>query len=136
MALPITTIIGNISYTESKVSNSGNPILSFNIEASEKDKDGKWLNLSIKTAVFGKTAEFMSQHFKDGDIIVATGKLITESWTTQANEKRNAIKLLFPSVSYPPKVKQQQNAPQGNSGGQYNQQNNSNGYGNASYNNR
>ena len=122
MALPTTTIIGNISFMELKYGQDGKPRMSFVIGASEKGRDGNWQNLNIGTTVFGKTAEFINQYFKDGDAIIATGKLIEEKWVSQDGSKRSKIKLLFPDVSFVPKQKGDTQQPQQSN---YQQQQNS-----------
>ena len=105
MALPNVTIFGNINKIETRFSQSGTQITSFQIECSEKDKDGKWDNLYIKGAVFGKSAEFVNNWFKDGDVCIATGKLITEVYEGSDGKKRYDIKLKFPQIEFAPKVK-------------------------------
>lgn len=105
MGLPTVSIFGNINKIETRFSQSGTQITSFQIECSEKDKDQNWENLYIKGAVFGKSAEFVNNWFKDGDVCVATGKLITETYTDKENRKHYEIKLKFPQIEFATKVK-------------------------------
>ena len=116
MALPNISIFGNINKIETRFSQSGTQITSFQIECSEKDKDGKWENLYIKGAVFGKSAEFVNNWFKDGDVCIATGKLITEVYEGSDGKKRYDIKLKFPQIEFAPKVKSSENDNQSNRG--------------------
>jgi len=137
--LPTVTIIGNIGYMDFAYSQDNKPRMSFNISCSEKDKNNNWMNLNIRTTVFGKTADFVNKFFNDGDVIIATGKLVEEKWTANDGTKKSKIKLLFPDISFAPKEKnenqqnnqsqqQQGYAQQGEYRGGYNGQNNQGGY--------
>ena len=110
MPLPTVTIFGTINKIETRFAQSGTQITSFQIECSEKNKDGQWENLYIRSAVFGKSAEFVNNHFTDGSLCVATGKLVTEVYDGK-DGKRYDIKLKFPTIEFPPKAKSN-DAPQ------------------------
>lgn len=106
MPLPTVSIFGTINKIETRFAQSGTQVTSFQIECSEKNKDGAWENLYIKGAVFGKSAEFVSQWFQDGALCVATGKLVTEVYEGADGKKRYDIKLKFPNIEFAPKAKQ------------------------------
>jgi single-stranded DNA-binding protein len=110
MPLPTVTIFGTINKIETRFTQSGKQVTSFQIECSEKNKSGEWENLYIKTAVFEKAAEFVNNYFQDGSLCVATGKLVTEVYTGQDGAKKYDIKLKFPQIEFPPKAKHE--APQ------------------------
>lgn len=103
--LPIVTICGTINKIELRYLPSGKAVCSFSIECSEKNAKGEWENLYIKGAVFEKSAEFINQYFKDGDVCIATGKLITEVYENKDGKKVYDIKLKFPQISFAPKSK-------------------------------
>lgn len=105
MGLPTVTMAGNISFMEEKYNQDGQLRISFTVGAGEKDRDGKWVNLNIGTTVFGKTAEFMREHFKGGDPIIITGKLVEDRWTDNNGVKKSKIKIRFPEISFVPKVR-------------------------------
>ena len=109
--LPTITVIGNVKYMETKVLQSGKQVTSLVVSCSEKRKDGNWDNLNIKAEFWENSAKFVNDYFNDGDVIVVTGKLITNSYETNG-QKRSEIKFHFPQASFPPKV--QNNNSQGN----------------------
>jgi len=101
--LPTITVIGNVKYMETKVLQSGKQVTSLVVSCSEKRKDGNWDNLNIKAEFWEKSATFVNDFFNDGDVIVVTGKIITNSFETNG-QKRSEIKFHFPQASFPPKV--------------------------------
>lgn len=105
MSLPTVSIFGTINKIETRFSQTGTQITSFQIECSEKNKDGEWENLYIKGAVFNKSAEFVNNYFQDGSLCVATGKLVTEVYEGQDGKKKYEIKLKFPQIEFAPKAK-------------------------------
>ena len=109
--LPTITVIGNVKYMETKVLQSGKQVTSLVVSCSEKRKDGNWDNLNIKAEFWENSAKFVNDYFNDGDVIVVTGKLITNSYETNG-QKRSEIKFHFPQASFLPKV--QNNNSQGN----------------------
>ena len=114
MSLPTVTIFGTINKIETRFAANGTQITSFQIECSEKEKDGTYSNLYIKSAVFNKAAEFVNNYFQDGSVCIATGKLVTEVYEKEG-VKKYEIKLKFPTIEFPPKAKGdnvQKQAPQ------------------------
>lgn len=103
--LPTITVIGNVSFMETKFTQSGKQVTSLVVSCSEKKKDNTWDNLNIKAEFWEKSAEFVNNYFNDGDVIAVTGKLITNSWQDQSGQKRNEIKFHFPQATFPPKSK-------------------------------
>ena len=124
--LPTITVIGNVKYIDTKVLQSGKQVTSLVVSCSEKRKDGNWDNLNIKAEFWENSAKFVNDYFNDGDVIVVTGKLITNSYETNG-QKRSEIKFHFPQASFPPKVKSnnsQSNNTQANYQNQQYQSNN------------
>lgn len=115
MALPTVSIFGTINKIELKYTQAGKAICSYQIECSEKNAKDEWENLYLKGASFEKQAEFINQYFKDGDVCIATGKLVTENYTKQDGSKVYEVKLKFPQIQFAPKGKntqEGQSAPQ------------------------
>lgn len=110
MSLPTVSLFGTINKIETRFSQTGTQITSFQIECSEKNKDGEWENLYIKGAVFNKAAEFVNNYFQDGSLCVATGKLVTEVYEGQDGKKKYEIKLKFPQIEFAPKAKNRDNS--------------------------
>lgn len=108
MALPVVSIFGTINKIELKYTQAGKAVCSYQIECSEKNAKGEWENLYIKCASFEKSAEFINQYFKDGDVCIATGKLVTESYSKQDGSKVYEVKLKFPQIQFAPKNKNTQ----------------------------
>jgi single stranded DNA-binding protein len=107
MSLPTIEITGNINKLNTKYLPSGKQVTSFQIECSEKDKNGNWNNLYLKGEVWEKSAQFVQQYFKDGDVATVTGKLYTNVYDKQDGSKAYEVKFMFPNISFPPKAKDQ-----------------------------
>jgi len=105
MALPTVSIFGTINKIELKYTQAGKAICSYQIECSEKNAKGEWENLYLKGASFEKQAEFINQYFKDGDVCIATGKLVTKNYAKQDGSKAYEVKLKFPQIQFTPKSK-------------------------------
>lgn len=116
MALPTVSIFGTINKIELKYTQAGKAICSYQIECSEKNAKGEWENLYLKGSSFEKSAEFINQYFKNGDVCIATGKLVTENYTKQDGSKVYEVKLKFPQIQFAPKSKndsvKRENIPQ------------------------
>ena len=105
MALPTVSIFGNINKIELKYLPNGKALCSYKIECSEKNAKGEWDNLYIDGVSFDKQAEFVNNYFNDGDLCIATGKLVTEVYENKEGKKVYTIKLKFPNIEFAPKSK-------------------------------
>ena len=105
--LPTITVIGNLSKLETKFTPSGKEITKFQVECSEKNTKGEWENLYLKGEVWEKASQFLNSYFKEGDVAVVTGKLITNVYEKNG-AKVYENKLSFPTISFPPKPKASQ----------------------------
>lgn len=103
--LPTITVIGNLSKIETRFLPSGKEVTKFQVECSEKNAKGEWENLYLKGEVWEKASTFLNQYFKDGSVAIVTGKLVTNVYEKQDGSKVYENKLLFPSVSFVPKDK-------------------------------
>ena len=112
MALPIIQLLGNLKRTELRYIPSGKALYKFQLECSEKNSKGEWDNLYISGELWDKQAEFANQYFKDGSVALVTGKLVTSSYEKQDGTKVYENKLLFPSISFVPKDKSEQQSQQ------------------------
>ena len=114
MSLPQITIIGTLGRLQTTHTTTGKEVTRFQIECSEKNAKGEYDNLYLKGEVWEKASQFLNQYFKEGDVAVVTGKLITNVYEKNG-AKVYENKLSFPSVSFPPKPKasqSQQSQPQ------------------------
>ena len=105
MALPIIQLVGTLKRTGLTYVPSGKALYKFQLECSEKNTKGEYDNLYISGELWDKQAEFANQYFKDGSVAVVTGKLVTKSYEKNDGTKVYENKLLFPSISFVPKDK-------------------------------
>ena len=107
MALPIIQLVGTLKRTGLTYVPSGKALYKFQLECSEKNTKGEWENLYLKGEVWEKASQFLNSYFKEGDVAVVTGKLITNVYEKNG-AKVYENKLSFPSISFPPKPKASQ----------------------------
>ena len=107
MSLPQITIIGTLGRLQTTHTSTGKEVTKFQIECSEKNAKGEYDNLYLKGEVWEKASQFLNSYFKDGDVAVVTGKLITNVYEKNG-AKVYENKLSFPSISFPPKAKASQ----------------------------
>ena len=107
MSLPQITIIGTLGRLQTTHTTTGKEVTKFQIECSEKNAKGEYDNLYLKGEVWEKASQFLNSYFKEGDVAVVTGKLITNVYEKNG-AKVYENKLSFPSISFPPKVKASQ----------------------------
>ena len=105
MALPQITIVGNLNKLETKFTTSGKEVTRFQVECSEKNSKDEWENLYIKGEVWEQASQFLNKYFKNGSVAVVTGKLVTSVHDKKNGTKGYENKLLFPSISFAPKDK-------------------------------
>ncbi len=105
MALPIITIVGTLGKIETKHIPSGKEVTKFQVECSEKNSKGEWENLYIKGEVWEQASQFLNKYFKNGSVAVVTGKLVTNVYDKNDGTKAYENKLLFPTISFIPKEK-------------------------------
>lgn len=114
MALPIITIIGTLGKIETRHIPSGKEVTKFQVECSEKNSKGEWENLYIKGEVWEQASQFLNKYFKNGSVAVVTGKLVTNVYDKNDGTKAYENKLLFPSVGFVPKEKDDNQGQQSN----------------------
>ena len=107
MSLPTLTIIGTLGRLQTTHTSTGKEVTKFQIECSEKNAKGEYDNLYLKGEVWEKASQFLNQYFKEGDVAVVTGKLITNVYEKNG-AKVYENKLSFPTISFPPKAKASQ----------------------------
>ena len=103
--LPQITAVGTLNKIETKYTPSGKEVTKFTLECNEKNAKGEWENLYLKGEVWEKASTFLNQYFKDGSVAIVTGKLVTNVYEKQDGSKVYENKLLFPTVSFIPKDK-------------------------------
>lgn len=105
MALPIIQDVGTLKKTGLKYLPSGKAVFKFQIECSEKISADKWENLYLSGELWEKQAEFANEWFKDGSVVIFSGKLVTKSYDRQDGTKAYENKLLYPTLSFIPREK-------------------------------
>lgn len=103
--LPQITAVGTLNKLETKYTPSGKEVTKFTLECSEKNAKDEWHNLYLKGEVWEQASQFLNKYFKDGSVAIVTGKLVTNVYEKQDGSKVYENKLLFPSVSFVPKDK-------------------------------
>lgn len=103
--LPQITAVGTLNKLETKFTPSGKEVTKFTLECSEKNAKGEWENLYLKGEVWEQASQFLNKYFKDGSVAIVTGKLVTNVYEKQDGSKVYENKLLFPTVSFIPKDK-------------------------------
>lgn len=103
--LPQITAVGTLNKLETKYTPSGKEVTKFTLECSERNAKGEWENLYLKGEVWEQASQFLNKYFKDGSVAIVTGKLVTNVYEKQDGSKVYENKLLFPSVSFVPKDK-------------------------------
>ena len=110
MSLPYISIIGTLGRLQTTHTTTGKEVTKFQIECSEKNAKGEYDNLYLKGEVWEKASQFLNQYFKEGDVAVVTGKLITNVYEKNG-AKVYENKLSFPTISFPPRAKESQSQP-------------------------
>jgi single-strand DNA-binding protein len=83
---------------------SGTAVTKLRLVASsrKKDENGEWVDdktLWMGVTVFKQLAEHVAESVAKGDLVVVTGRLQTDEWTTDAGEKRSAVAMIADTVS-------------------------------------
>lgn len=107
MSLPNITAVGTLSKITTTYTTSGKEVTKFQLECSEKNTKGEYENLYLKGEVWENASQFLTKYFKDGDPCIVTGKLVTNVYQKSDGSKVYENKLHFPSVSFLPKAKGQ-----------------------------
>lgn len=106
MSLPLVTIEGRVvADPELRFSPSGIAVGSFRMVSSSRKKnpetqeweDDKTLWMGV--TAFKHLAENVAESVAKGDMVVVTGRIYTDEWTTPEGEKRTAVKLNADTVS-------------------------------------
>ena len=71
------------------------------VPRDRKGSDGKRVYDYPEMVVFGKTAEFVAQYFKPGDIITIDGSIQTRTWTDKEGTKRYTTEVLVANAGFP-----------------------------------
>lgn len=105
MPVPRVHIDGRLTADpDVKFSESGMPLCRLRVACSDKRKDpdtGKWEDTQtafITVKVFGPVAEHAAESLAKGDLVLAYGRLVTEEWTDQQGNNRQALVVLADAV--------------------------------------
>lgn len=94
------SIMGRLTKApELKYTASNKPVLSFTIANDSGFGDNKQTDF-IDCVAWNKTAEFISQYFDRGDLIILAGKLTTRTWQDQNGNNRKTTEVLVGSVDF------------------------------------
>lgn len=94
------SIMGRITKApELKFTPSNKAVLSFSIANDFGFGDSKKTDF-IDCVAWNKTAEFISQYFDRGDLIILAGRLTTRTWQDQNGNQRKVTEVLISSVDF------------------------------------
>lgn len=105
MSLPHVTIEGRmVADPELRFAPSGTAVAKFRLVASSRKKNdaGEWVDdrtLWINVTSFKQLAEHVAESLGKGDLVVCTGRLQTDEWTTDSGEKRSQTALIADAVA-------------------------------------
>ena len=75
------------------------------VQRNFKDKDGNYGADFIPVFAFGKTAEFLNEHFGKGDAIAIRGNIRTGSYTNKDGNKVYTTEVAIDEISFVPGAK-------------------------------
>ena len=94
------SIMGRLTKApELKFTASNKAVLSFSIANDSGFGDSKKTDF-IDCVAWNKTAEFISQYFDRGDLIILAGRLTTRTWKDQNENQRKVTEVLVASVDF------------------------------------
>lgn len=105
MPVPYITMEGRVvADPELKYSQGGMAHCKMRVVASsrKKNEQDEWVDdktFWVSVTAFRKLAENVAESIVKGDVVVITGRLMTDEWTTEAGEKRTAPSILADNVS-------------------------------------
>lgn len=106
MSIPRITVAGRLAdEPELKFTANGKAVCRLRLVASDKRKDeatGKWVDtdtLWISATCWEKVAENVAESTKKGDLLIVTGRIVTEEWSDREGNKRSAITMKIDAVA-------------------------------------
>lgn len=106
MPLPRITVEGRVvADPELRFGTSGVAICRVRLVASDRrknEKSGDWEDgdvLWITATCFKQLAEHVAESVAKNDLLLVTGRIRTDEWTTDAGEKKSAVSLTADSVA-------------------------------------
>ena len=104
---------------------TGTPVCSFSVAVDNGYGENKRTDF-INCVAWNKTAEFVTNYFGKGKMIIVDGRIQSRSWEDQNGEKRYATEVIAERVGFG----ETKTAESGTSGGQGGYGNSQGGYGN------
>ena len=105
-------LIGHLTADpEPKTTGGGSNLTEFSIGVNRKTKDGEDQPNFFDVTVWGKTADFVCEHFTKGKAILVEGELRQDRWTNDAGDKRSKVCVTGHKVFF---VGSKTDAPSGN----------------------
>ena len=85
---------------------AGNPVAEFRVGINRRtQRDGEWVDAPttwLTVTAFGQLAQNAAESLAKGDPVAVKGELITEAWTSKADdETRTAQKVLATKITVP-----------------------------------
>ena len=101
----IKIVVGRLGKDpEVTYSGAGTPVAKFSVATNEREKDdsGNWVDVAEwhDCVAFGKTADFIGQHFSKGSSIAIQGRQKTRNWTDKEGQKRYRTECIVDRASF------------------------------------
>lgn len=99
MALPVTTVIGNLTADpELRYTQNGRPVATITVAANDryKDANGEWKDgdtTFLRGTVWGGLAEQLPANLHKGSKVIIVGRIKQHSYETKEGEKRSTLEL-------------------------------------------
>lgn len=115
-----TILMGRLTRDpELKFTQNGTPVVSFNIavDRNYSGQSGDRQTDFIPITAWRKTAEFISQWFTKGQMIVVVGSVQSRNWEDKNGNKRTSIEVLADEVQFGESKKDRDNSQKNNASG-------------------
>ena len=95
--LNTATLMGRLTRDpELRQTQSGTPVASFSlaVERDLKNQDGQKETDFLDIVAWNKTAEFVSQYFRKGQLVAVSGRIQARTWTDNNGNNRKAVEIV------------------------------------------
>ena len=84
---------------ELRHTSAGTPVVSFSIAIDNGYGENRQIDF-VNCVAWNKTAEFVSNYFEKGSMIIVIGRIATRTWEDQSGKKRYATEVVAGEVNF------------------------------------
>ena len=84
---------------ELRHTSAGTPVVSFSIAIDNGYGENRQIDF-VNCVAWNKTAEFVSNYFEKGSMIIVIGRIATRTWEDQSGKKRYATEVVAAEVNF------------------------------------